>query len=353
VPGVDSRGMKRLAAPILTALLLGLTVFVPGASAANATGPEVLSFGAKRGEFFDLHGGRVRLRFYGTREATPFSTQPLHREGQNLGPKGIAAATGPGSVLTVELHNGRPEADSIAVRVTSIHAKAGQLTVLGRRVDHGRVRATLDNADARLPKLMRGAVLTLDLNPSGSAVEGPDGKRFENAAVGFIRVPLGGGSASAANVERLGAFTHSPEWAGAGHAEVILWQWIEKTSFECSMYENEPQPMTVSVESNLEGPSGVTPLHFSGPRNETVIHVDEKTPSGYAAHLSVSAQYPKSLFSQFELWAEAGEGNSEYAEMEIICHGNEEGVEPPPAPEPPPSQEERRWGKIFGPLFEL
>lgn len=349
--------MKRTAALILTVIA---ALGVLAASASAATGPEVFSFGAKRGEYFDQGGGKVRLRFYGTRQATPFTVKPLHRDGRNIGPKGIAAVAKSGSVLVVELHNGRPEADSVSVRVAAVRAHHGQLIVTGKRVSSGRVRGTLDNTDVRLPKMMRGAVLTLDVNPSGPTVEGADGKQLKDASIGFIRIPLEG--AAGASSIALSNFTHRPEDAGAGHAEAILWQYVEQTSFECSMYESEPNPMSVQVLSSLEGHNaeggevgtiaGTKPTRFSGPTDGQVIQVDEKTPSGYAAHFSVSAQFASLAFGQFELVINAGEGNSEYANLEIVCQGNVEGHEPPPAPEPQPTQEQRRWAKLIGPFFE-
>lgn len=355
--------MKKLCAVALS-VLVASGVFAAGAYAASPEGAEAFAFGAKRGEYFDLHGGKVKLRFYGTHDATPFTVSPLRRDGRNIGPKGIAAVAKTDSVLTIELHDGRPEADSIAVRIGSVRAHGGRLIVSGHRVRQGRVRATLQNTDGRLPKLMRHAILTLDVNPSGAAVEGPDGKRFDNPSIGFVTIP--GGNAAGASRIALSHFVNGNGQSEVAHPETIFWQYIEKTSFECSLYGGEPNPMSATIVSNLEGRTiqngegevidGTKPLHFSGPTYGQVIPVDEKTSTGYAAHISVSTQFPTSVFGAFQIVPEAGEGNSGYATMAIACEGNVEGHEPPPAPEPPAPTEHRRWKELveiepLGPPF--
>jgi hypothetical protein len=202
---------------------------------------------------------------------------------------------------------------------------------------------------------MRHAVLTLDVNPTGPKVEGPDGRRFDDPSLGFVTARAGAAAGSSSIA--LSHFVGGNGQSEAGHSETIFWQYIERTSFECSLYEGEPNPMSATVISNLEGDTiqngegaviqGTKPLHFSGPTYGQVIPVDEKTPTGYAARFSVSTQFPTSVFGAFQLVPDSGEGNSEYATMAIACEGNVEGHEPPPTPEPQPPAEHRRWKELF------
>jgi hypothetical protein len=315
--------------PRATLLVLASAVLCLAAAApASAARPDAFLFSAKRGTFRLAHG-TVTLRLRGTRGARQISTVPLRPLRRRLDPREVAARAHPGSLLTVEVYDGRSHADSLTLRVRRVRASGGRMLVEGRRLPPGRsvrLRQSFNTPDRRLPHHLRAIALTLDTRPGGPELSGPGGVRSRGVvmAIGYPRRP-----AARALKE-----SYSVGVAPPGDLEVLLDTLVRTANFRCELWTRSSKPVTVTVESNLDGGLAHPGDRFQAPANGEAIEIDsglgENAPelSTFGAEFSVFAHYDSEALVRFgvRVGSPPPESTGDAA-VEAVCVGEVEGGE--------------------------